>query len=101
MTCNSKTYYKSHHDFGSIYLGTDQENSFQQLKQALVDTAVLAHPDYSLPMEIHPDASNYGIGAVLIQRVNGQETPLAFASRLLQGSKLNYTITEKECLSVV
>ena len=44
---------------------------------------MLAHPDYSLPMEIHPDAPNYGIGAVLIQRVNGQETPLAFASRLL------------------
>ena len=55
----------------------------------------------TLPMEIHPDGSNYGIGAVLIQRVNGQETPLAFDSRLLQGSKLNYIITEKECLSVV
>ena len=80
---------------------TDQETSFQQLKQALVDTTVLAHPDYSQPMEIHPDASNYGIGAVLIQRIDGQETPLGFASRLLQGSELNYTITERECLSVI
>ena len=33
-------------------------------------------------MEIIPDACGYGIGAVLAQRVNGIEHPLAFASRL-------------------
>ena len=52
-------------------------------------------------MKIHPDASNYGIGAVLIQKKDGKETRLGFASRLLKGSELNYNITEKECLSVV
>ena len=39
-------------------------------------------------------------GAVLIQK-QVVETPLAYSSRLLKMSELNYTITEKECLSAV
>ena len=62
---------------------------------------MLAHPDYSLPMEIHPDASGYGMGAVLVQEMDGEEVPQAFASRLLKGSELNYSITEKVCLAAV
>ena len=38
---------------------------------------------------------------MLIQRIDGIETPLAYASRFLKGSELNYTITEKECLGAV
>ena len=79
----------------------EEETSLRTLKEALTQATVLSHPDYELPMEIHPDASNYGIGTVLIQKRDGKETPLGFASRLLKGSELNYTITEKECLSVV
>ena len=81
--------------------GPEEETNLQLLKETLVKAAVLSHPDYNLPMEIHPDASNYGIGAVLVQQVDSKETPLGFASRLLKGSELNYTITEKKCLSVV
>jgi hypothetical protein len=63
--------------------GPDQESSFNTLKQALLTAPLLAHPNYDLPMEIIPDACGYGIGVVLAQRVNGQEHPLAYASRLL------------------
>ena len=80
---------------------TEEETSLRTLKEALTKATVLSHPDYELPMKIHPDASNYGIGAVLIQKKDGKETRLGFASRLLKGSELNYNITEKECLSVV
>ena len=79
----------------------EQVTSMLQLTTALSNKAMLAHPDYSLPMEIHPDASGYGIGAVLVQKIDGKDSPLAFASRLLKGSELNYSITEKECLAAV
>ena len=81
--------------------GPDQVISMDQLKEASIAKAMLTHPDYTLPMEIHPDASGYGIGAVVVQKIDGKETPLAFASRLLKGSELNYTTTEKECLAAV
>ncbi|KZS03119.1 Uncharacterized protein APZ42_034227 [Daphnia magna] len=60
-----------------------QEVSFGLMKQALVSAATLAYPDFTKPFEIHPDACDYGLGAVLLQRVNNIESPLAYASRLL------------------
>jgi hypothetical protein len=52
-------------------------------------------------MIILPDACGFGIGAVLSQNVNGKEHPLAYASRLLSSSEVNYSITEKECLAFI
>ena len=62
---------------------------------------LLAHPNYTLPMIILPDACGFGIGAVLSQNVNGKEHPLAYASRLLSSSQVNYSITKKECLALI
>jgi hypothetical protein len=47
-------------------------------------------------MELHCDACNYGIGVVLVQRINGEERVLAYASRLLSSAETNHSITEKE-----
>jgi hypothetical protein len=52
-------------------------------------------------MEIHCDACGYGIGAVLVQKQNGEEKVLSFSSRLLSEAEQNYSITEKECLALV
>lgn len=81
--------------------GPTQNNSFLALKEALTNAAVLAYPDYDEPMEIFSDACGYGIGAVLSQRTQESERPLAYASRLLSKPELNYTITEKECLALI
>ncbi|GFW55772.1 retrovirus-related Pol polyprotein from transposon opus [Trichonephila clavipes] len=43
------------------------------------------------------DASGVGIGAVLQQN----QKPIAFASRTLNKAERNYTVTERECLSVI
>jgi hypothetical protein len=81
--------------------GKDQQNSFDQLKTELLSAPILAHPNYTLPMIILPDACGMGIGAVLSQKVNGKEHPLAYASRLLTSSEVNYSITKKECLALI
>ncbi|KZS03950.1 Uncharacterized protein APZ42_033203 [Daphnia magna] len=60
-----------------------EEVSFGLMKQALVSAATLAYPDFTRPFEIHPNACDYGLGAVLLQRINNIERPLAYASRLL------------------
>ena len=79
----------------------EQKESFDSLKKQLMTPPVLAHPDPAKPMEIHPDASAYGIGALLVQKDGEVERPLAYASRILCRSEENYSITEKECLALV
>ena len=62
---------------------------------------VLAHPDWDLPFQIHCDASNYAIGVVLCQIIEGKERVIGYYSRLLRDAEKKYDTTQKECLAVV
>jgi hypothetical protein len=65
---------------GKLFEWTDEcQVSFDQLKNCLVRSPVLAHPDFSQPFILDTDASNSCIGAVLSQVQNGQEKAIAFA----------------------
>ncbi len=46
------------------------------------------------------DASQHGIGAVLLQEEQGQLKPDLYISRKLLPREVNYSTVEKECLAV-
>ena len=80
---------------------TEANESFLKLKSLLVSTPVLASPDFNLPFAVHCDASNYGIGAMLTQVHNNEESVIAYMSKSLNSLERNYSATERETFAVI
>jgi len=57
--------------------------AFHCLKDEVVQATRLCHYDSSKNLILATDASQYGIGAVLMQEQNGVEQPIAHASKTL------------------
>ena len=79
-----------------VWLPKHQE-AFNEMKRIVSRAVTLAYPDFNKPFVINTDASDYQLGAVITQ--DGK--PLAFYSRKLNSAQRNYTVTEKELLSIV
>ena len=78
-----------------------QQIAFEKAKQLLTSTQVLSHYDPAKPLIMLCDASPYGIEAVLSHRMpNGDDRPIAFASKTLTPAKQNYCHLEKEALAI-
>jgi len=81
-----------------IYQWTDtQQKAFDALKQALISAPVLKLSDFSQEFVIETDASEQGIGAILMQGGH----PLAFLSKALSPKNRGLSTYEKECLAVL
>jgi hypothetical protein len=63
----------------------------------LVQALVLAIPDFTKPFILETDASEHGVGAVLMQ--DGH--PLAYMSKPLSNKNKALSTCEKECLAIV
>lgn len=77
--------------------GPSQQAAFAFLKQALVSAPVLAIFDPKKPVTVHTDASDFAIGAVLMQ----DDRPVAYESRKLSPAERNYAVHEKEELAII
>ena len=81
--------------------GKKEEKVFNRLKNILSTNDVLEHFDPSLPLGLPCDASNVGVGAVLLHRFpDGSERPIANASKTLTKSQRNYSQIRKEALAI-
>lgn len=76
------------------------QEAFDQLKSCLTNPPVLAYPDFSQPFIITTDASKYACGAVLSQIIDGQDRPIAFASKPFSKGECNKITMEQELLAI-
>jgi len=80
----------------------DCQTAFNQVKDMLSTDRVLVPYDTNLPISLACDASAYGLGAVLSHVLpDGEERPIAFASRTLSVSEKNYAQIEREALALI
>ena len=79
----------------------DCSKAFETLKNRMVSSPILAHPDFTKSFTLDTDASDQAIGAVLSQQIDGKEHAIAYASRTLTRSERRYCVTRKELLALV
>ncbi|PIK52140.1 hypothetical protein BSL78_10987 [Apostichopus japonicus] len=84
-----------------VIWGSAQDKAFNDLKQALISPPLLRLPDVNKQFVLRTDASDVGIGAVLLQEHEGELFPVAYASRKLLERERNYSVIERECLGLV
>src|SRR5436190_21207643 len=72
------------------------DEAFEKVKNCIVDSTLLQYYNVGNPVIVQCDASQFGLGSVLLQK--GKH--VSFASRTLSNSKIYYCQLEKECLAV-
>ena len=81
--------------------GKEQEQAFEELKNKLASSDVLAIPNLDGEFILDTDASDFAIGAELLQIQEGTERVIAYASYSLTPQQRKYCTTRKELLAVV
>lgn len=79
------------------------EAAFQSLKFALTHAPILRPYDPTLPCTLDLDASDFAVGAVLLQGTGTDRTllPVAFESKRLNRAERNYSARDREQLALV
>lgn len=79
------------------WVWTEQQNAaFLKIKKILSSAPVLKFYDVNSDVVIQCDASSYALGAAIFQN----DRPVAYVSRALNKSEINYAQIEKEALAI-
>ena len=79
----------------------DQSQAFHKIKELLISTPLFLHfPDNQRPLILTTDASDFAIGGVLQQEINGELKNLYYHSQVLTPCERRYSTIEKEALAI-
>ncbi len=83
-----------------IGLEEKEIKAFEEVKKKLTQPPILAFANFDEPFELHTDASQAGLGAVLYQKQDGKLRVIAYASRGLRPAERNYSAHRLEFLAL-
>ena len=86
--------------YTSLVWTTQGQTAFESLRELISNCPLLHFPDDSSPIILRTDASDFGIGGVLFQTIEGVENPIAFVSKSLTDVQLRWSVIQKEAYAV-
>lgn len=86
---------------GKVIWTQKELKAWNTLKDALTKAPILRHPDWKKPFVLHTDASRIGLGATLVQEIDGKEHVIAYASRTLSRQEAKFSTWELEALAII
>ncbi|GKT21280.1 Chromo (CHRromatin Organization MOdifier) domain, partial [Aduncisulcus paluster] len=81
--------------------GDEQEATFKRIKRLLKESPTLSFPEEETKLSLFTDASDVGIGAVLVQGEDENRSVVSFISKTLTSVQRRWSVTEKECWAIV
>ena len=78
----------------------EYNQSFQTLKTAFTQKPILRLPNFEKQFALQTDASDSGLGAVLLQEHDGVNMPVMYITRKLNAAETCYSTIERECLAL-
>lgn len=85
----------------SLSWSENQIKRFNELKCCLSKQPILVLPNFEKQFFLRTDASNEGVGAVLLQESEGILKPTCYGSKKFSDAEKRYATIEKECYAII
>ena len=85
----------------SLSWSENQIKSFNELKCCLSKQPILVLPNFEKQFFLRTDASNEGVGAILLQENEGTLKPTCYGSKKFSDTEKRYSTIEKECYAII
>ena len=75
-------------------MGKKQQSAFEEIKCRLIKPPILHMPNHMGRFHLYSDTSKFAMGSALYQTQNGRQNLIAYVSKRLPESAMNYSVRE-------
>ena len=79
---------------------TEASKAYENIKLQVSKCTIMYFMSGTAPITLHTDASDYGVGGYLFQKVDGVNQPIAFVSKSLTSAQLRWSVIQKEAYEI-